>query len=727
MRRPTRVIGLTAWVFSIALVLIAAGCASPTEGLTDPDPQLDELALVQIGPRLVVPGSRLLLRGRALPGPGDGALSLHLSGTVKPRSGQARPFEVRLRAEHQSDTQAAVQVGADLYAALGTVEGTLEGEASLVVDSAIDLRAHRTAPIPIALDLRRFLSPRLDSVDLLGAQRGTGRVHANDWVMVRGEQLLLGGDEGTSTAVLSGCFLPDGAPEPCSRNGRVVPEVEVPIVIPGSAAMPAPAAMPEPDRTTGLFPYAPTLHGITPGRFYGTVSIKNQSPIGVTRSDARAMQLRLVPPELTGITPPSASLGQYVEMRGAGFVGGQPGQATLVRLVGRFALSGSPIQIPVDLEIVVQPLLRYPDGPVGRYVLDETDALGQALEPRGGLREAAGTFVGTAQTTLRYRGESVSSQATPVQLAVLRPRQIVLVTFLPSYQDSLRLFGLRAVDNAVRARVLDVARRDYAGINIEFREVPEGAPPPSDFAYYAQVEIGGPDPNGLGYLGYDNTPGRDLNNRRLYDRIGGVNAVTQSDGSPGYGGVFTEQLLGFSAHPGNVAKIKTEPQDEALFDAIFDPVRPDVGGTQATVKEGAALPALSSGSLCPVTPRGSGSAPLSTPLSTVDRGRQVACAIFVLGSLIGTTMTHELGHSLGLANPYSAQASYHNVGDLPGRIMNPGGLRSFRERAELLPTGPAVFCDTDYEYLRRILPGSVPPQGPNENGRPPCLDTVPVR
>lgn len=717
-RAATVRVGLGAQILALFAVLAALACAPPPPPLTDPDPGLAELALLEVGPRILVPGSRLLVRGRALPGPGDGALSLRLTGTVRPRAGSSRPFEVRLRAEHQSETEAVVPVGSDLYAALGTLDGTVEAEASLVVDSAIDLQVHRTAPIRATLELRRTLSPRLDSVDLAGSQRGTGRVHVNDWVMVRGAELLLGGEEGTSAAVLSGCFLADGLPEPCSKNGRSVLEVEIPITVPTQA----PSSL---DRTTGVFPYAPALHGITPGRFFGTVALKNTSPLGVVRSDGRAIQLRLVAPELTGINPPRASLGQYVEMRGGGFVGGQPGQATLVRLVGRFNLEGSPIQIPVDLEIVVQPLLRYPDGPIGRYVLDETDALGQALEPRGGLREASGTFVGTAMTTLRYGRETVSSKPTPVELAVLPPKQVVLVTFLPSYQDSLRLFGLRAVDNAVRARVLDVARRDYAGINIEFREVRESAPPPSDFAYYAQVEIGGPDPNGLGYLGYDNTPGRDRNNRRLYDRIGGVNAVTQSDGSPGYGGVFSEQLLGFSAHPGTVAQIKTAAQDSELFDAIFDPLRPDVGGQQATVKEGAALPALSSGSLCPVQSSGnSSSAPSGSQNGKIDRGRQVACAIFVLGSLIGTTMTHELGHSLGLANPTNPQGSYHNVGDLPGRIMNPGGLRSFRERAELLPTGPAVFCDTDYEYLRRILPG--PGVAPPASERPPCLDSAPL-
>ena len=178
--------GLAAVALLSTLVAASSGCAPAAPPLTDPDPGLAQLALVEIGPRLLVPGSRLVVRGRSRPGPGDGALALRLSGTVKPRTGSSRPFEVRLRAEHKSETEAVVPVGADLYAALGTVDGTVEAEATLVVDSAIDLQLHRTAPIRTSLELRRFLSPRLDSVDLTGAQRGTGRVHANDWVMVRG-------------------------------------------------------------------------------------------------------------------------------------------------------------------------------------------------------------------------------------------------------------------------------------------------------------------------------------------------------------------------------------------------------------------------------------------------------------------------------------------------------------------------------------------------------------
>ncbi|MFO0654042.1 MAG: hypothetical protein U0787_03080 [Polyangia bacterium] len=676
--------------------LLWLACSPTVEMLSDPDPGLADLAITDVFPPTILPASLLVIRGRSLPGPGDGSIHLWLSGTSKLPGTVPRSLDVRLRAEYVSAQEAQLRIDTEVLQALGGNTVEFSGHAKIVVESVIDRREHVTEPIQLSLKLVPSLSPRLDLVELAGPQRTTGKIHPNDWLIVRGDGLLLGGGEGVTVALLSGCFLPEGASEPCSANGKTVREVEIPVQ-PQSRF----------DRTNGVLPYSPTIHGVMPGKFVGTILLRNQPP-GTTMkpvSASRTLAVTQVRPELTGVAPSAASLGQYVEMQGAGFIGGQPGQATLVRLQGQFSLENSPVMIPVDTEIVLKWLARFPS-PVGRYVLDETDALGQALESRGGLREAAGVFVGTGTMTLRNGKETVASKPTPLRIALLRPKQVVVVRFLSSYQDSLRLFGLRAVDNAVRARVLEVARRDYAGINIEFREGGEDMPLPEDFAYYAQVDIGGPDPNGLGYLGYDNTPGRDMQNRRLYDRIGGVNAVTQNDGAPGYGGVFAEQLLGFSNHPGSVAAIKSGPQEADLFDQVFDPLRPDTGGNPATLREATLLPALSSGSLCPA--------------SKDDRPHQVACGIFVLGSLIGTTMTHELGHSLGLANPDNRNGSYHNNGSLRGRIMNPGSLRSFRERAELSPSGPAVFCDTDYAYLRKILPGSALPPSIE---RPACLDT----
>ena len=75
--------------------------------------------------------------------------------------------------------------------------------------------------------------------------------------------------------------------------------------------------------------------------------------------------------------------------------------------------------------------------------------------------------------------------------------------------------------------------------------------------------------------------------------------------------------------------------------------------------------------------------------------------MFVLGNLIGTTLTHEVGHSLGLADPTGE--AFHDPGDELNRLMDAGGARPFDERAELMGQGPAVFCSDEYIYLRTVL------------------------
>src|SRR5262249_51227715 len=163
-------------------------------------------------------------------------------------------------------------------------------------------------------------------------------------------------------------------------------------------------------------------------------------------------------------------------------------------------------------------------------------------------------------------------------------------------------------------RILAVCRDAYRGVNIEFRVAP-----PADFALFESVELVGVDPNDQGLFGYDNSPGKDSGNIRLYDRLGGVNAETQQDGYPGYGAGFVRALVGFAQHRGSFAR-RVAGADRA-FDQIFDPLRADRGGApiaSGDLGEVRAAPPLTDGSGCPAR----------------DRAQQIRCAIYVLGNLI---------------------------------------------------------------------------------------------
>ena len=643
------------WSISLVAVL-AAGCnvGAPTHL----DTGLDGLALTAVNPRVVVPGSTLHLDGASFVDTAFGASRLRLRGTFTAEGGGSGSVAVdaSLPARFVDFSRLELKVDAAFLKFFPASDGRFDGTATIEVDSTLDYATHESEPLNLRLEVHDELTPRLDQLE----QREV--IYVNHPVQVTGDGLLLGGGEGQTMAVVEGCFVPE-------RGGSCTPvaRAEVPVV-PASPY----------DRTRGSFAFAPGIAGIRPGSFRAQVKLKN-----VRESAARSAEWTLLPPSVSSVGA-SASLGQFLDVRGGGFVGGQSGQQTALALQGTFTKKGG---ATVPLDIIVVP--RFSSGPLVRYVLNEDDALGEAID----LRKETGTFSGTITPIISTATDSVTGDTTPISFRIAPVKQVIYVRFLPSYVESLRHFGLRALDSRIRARVLEVARRDYATVNVEFREQK-----PEDFAMYAQVDISGPDPNGQGLLGYDNTPGKDRGNRRLFDRIGGVNATTQEDGSAGYGGVFIDSLFAFSKHP--MAGVRTIDGADPMFDAIFDEFRDDTGlAVTADDFAGGSIPTLTSSSGCPAT----------------DRRQAAACAVWVLGSLIGTTTTHEIGHSLGLANPDAD--GFHNFGDEPERLMDAGANRPFKERAELEGEGPARFCGEEYDYLRRILPTDQPA---DTSSRPRC-------
>jgi hypothetical protein len=646
---------------SICLFMGLAACGA-SEGSAI-DPALDGLSVSAVHPQLLLPKTRLVVEGRSFVGEPWGKPTIVLEGDFDNGS---ETYEVRVAVPGifvDLETLEA-PINTAFLDLLGSANGEFDGTVRVEIESAIDNKTHASADLPAQLSFREELTPSLTSL------YDSGPLFVNDDVDVMAEGLLLGGEEGTSFARVEGCFMADSGSscEPLSPT-----DVQL---IPYSPF----------DRSRASFAFLPQIAGIEPGQFFGTVTLMNQHGSGTTRNSSLAeVSYDLSKAAIFSVGPGEVSLGQYLNVNGGGFVDTEAGSSTLLELRGQYEPEGGR---PLDLDIILVP--EFVAGRQLRYTVNEDDTLGQRFD----LRYARGRFSGELVASVSYGGATVSADPLPFSVDLAPVRQVVYLKFTTQYLDALRAFGLRAMDSAIRNRVLDVVQRDFRTVNVDIR-----LEEPTDFSLYSIVEIGGPDPNGLGLLGYDNTPGKDTGNERLHDHIGGVNATTQQDGFPGYGGVFIESLFVFSEHPGNFAPEASI--GDPLFDDIFDDFRPDRGGSPvraADLSGGATLP--SSGAGCPAS----------------DRKEQIGCAAWTLANLIGSTISHEIGHSVGLANPDGG--GFHHLSDAPNRLMDSGSSRSFAERAELNGEGPGQFCTDAYEYLRIILPTLQPE---DLEGRPSCF------
>ncbi|HZJ63933.1 MAG TPA: hypothetical protein VFD36_10490, partial [Kofleriaceae bacterium] len=527
------------------VAIVVAGCA----GSIGLDPGLEDLAVSAVAPATIVPGTRLIVSGGSFVDEAWGAATLHLQGMA---GGRAVDAAWPARFVDFGTLEVAID-GAKLGEIVGGAsDAQFAGTATVEVVSTIDRTAYRSAPREVALAFRSRLTPMVTRV-------ATGVVFVNDDLAIEGDGFLLGGDEGATVARLAGCIAAEGG-EGCEP----VPAVEVAI----TAA----------SRTRASFAFRPEVAGIGPGSFVGTLTVVDRPATGEAVS-ARPIEVayEVVAPEVFAVDPPAASLGQFVFVHGGGFVGGEPGALTEIELSGTLRRTGG---AAVSVQMTWIP--EFVGGRLVRYVLNPDDALGHALD----LRSETGELSGTVTPVVSYRGARVRGRSRPVSFAIAPIKQVVYLDFAPSYTEGLRDFGLRAVDGRVRERIVAVCREAYRGVNIEFRTAP-----PTDFAWFETVELVGVDPNDQGLFGYDNSPGKDTGNLRLYDRLGGVNAQIQEDGYPGFGGVFVRSLMGFSQHPGSLAR--SVDGADPMFDQVFDPFRPDRGGEPIRAADLAgAVPAL---------------------------------------------------------------------------------------------------------------------------------------
>jgi len=583
------------------------GCSNGADTVEPPPPEEATIVLSAIELDLVLPGTTARVQGVGFFE--HGSYSAHLVGDV---GGVAVDRDLPVR--FLDDAHLAVEFEPGLVAGVpdGQLNGTLE-----VVAQVDGLTG--TASIAIQAPVRQRLEPSFELV--------ASGVYPASPVQVIGAGFIAG-SEGRTLVELRGTFTGDR-----------------PVEVTGEGVRPAGAWL----RDEISFVLDPSWMGVEPGRLIGEMRVVNEGRGWFVEGEWAPVELDLLPPTIDALSTRSASRGEAIRIAGQGFVGGPSGGVSALRIQGVFESTDGQ-SAPFDAreftpvwesgtELVFSFRVEYAFG------CDSPD-----------LGATPGRIDGTVTPLISYEGQSVEGSPVPLRFDILPTRQVVHLRFLPAFTDSLRLFGLRNVSGAVRERVLEVIRRDYAGINLEIR-----LNEPTDFLEYSIVEIGGPDPNGGQLFGLDNTPDLDHCNARLDDFLAGRNAE-----SGGYGGIFVESFLQLSPSRG----VNDNPLAHGAFDEIFEPVLDD--------------------------PVGAGEYPGGS------RDAEIARAIRTLGNLVGNTATHEIGHSLGLPRQPGC-GQYHNAaGDQ--QIMDCGADRPFEERAELVEGAHATWTGENRAYLEEILP-----------------------
>ncbi|MBU1242360.1 hypothetical protein KJ612_04095 [Myxococcota bacterium] len=654
-------------------ILLPVACAEPGRKNPAQVQEWNDMDVMFVFPSMVLPGSRLWIEGGPFPDESFGPTEVVLEGTFHHDDGFVHVFEslpaVRTRAD---------RVYVDLSEAVFTrICGGARREGQLLVNvwvrstSLYSGKAYTSSALPADLTTGLSIGPVLTSVQL------DPFVYLEGGLTFSGQNLLLSADEGESVAVIEGCLLPEGSTGSCETDGVPIGPVELPLT-----------DLDPRTRDGGTVVMPSHVFGVHPASFSGTIRLRNH-PVSGSAGDSPALDLNveLLEVELTQVSTSSTSLGGFVDIHGHAFVPAAEGCSTDLTLQGTWTPEGGVAQV-IDMSWIPE----IESGELARHVLDEQSDLGELLD----LRTARGLLDVDLSARVCCGAECEESNTIPLQLEVLPVLQKVFLAYQDSYASALAQWGLTGLDAAIRDRALEVIRGLYAGIHLELDEDEI-----TDYKLYSRVEIHGFDPNGFGLLGYDNSTGKDVGNQRLHDVLGGRNAVTQEDGYPGYGGVFLHSFFGLSQNP--PTGVTTMEIADPLFDRIFDPFRPDRRGTPVNAQEAASFTPVSYGPGC----------------ATVGSNRleRVACAVYALGTLLGTTLAHEIGHSLGLAQPY-VEGSYHNPGDVPLRLMDAGNARPFSERAGISAEGFESFCSEDFLYLRAVLPHPTIEGTPS--GRPGC-------
>ena len=548
-----------------------------------------------------------------------GTATLHLHG-------DADGIDVRWPATFVDFSTMTVAIDAAMIAEIGG-DVDFHGTATVEVVATTDHETYTTASLPVDLAFRDTLAPAPAAIESGGVQ------FVNDADRGRRRRLLARRQEGMTLARVTGCFALDPS---AGGDGTCVP---VPAQdLPMTATAPL-------SRTAATFPFSPELAGIQPGTFQGQVVVVNQQA-GEDEQAAAAMPIgyTLVTSQIFQVGPTAASLGQFVFVARRRLRRRRDGNGavTELELVGTFTKTGG---APAQVDMTLIP--EFVDGRLVRYVLNTDDALGQALD----LTKDTGAFTGTVTPIVVVRR---GHGARRRERRVVRDRagQAGRVPRLPDLvrRGAARLRAARGRRRRSATQILATCQQAYRGVNIEFR-----TDPVTDFALFSNVELVGVDPNNMGLFGYDNSPGKDDGNAAALRRARRRQRGDPAGRLPGLRRRVRALVHGVLEPPGCSAT------------AIRAPTRRSTRCSIRSARTRAGAP-VTSEDLTGALPQVGASA---CPAADGDRATQIACAVYMMGNLIGGTLAHEIGHSLGLANPYGD--GFHDAGDLPNRLMDAGG------------------------------------------------------
>lgn len=635
---------LSGWLGALLLCLFLSACGPQQAG--EGGYTLDELALHSVGPLEWLHGTRVVIEGQGFVHPAVGTMSAILEG-----SAAGQPVAVAVYLDYAGPGTASFTVGQALLQELPLDLGPFSG--ILTVTRTGERGVSGTASLGLGVDVVSTLTPSVSALTPTNAFLG-------EEMELRGGGFLFSGESaqgGTGSVAIPGATVIELNGTFTETDGGGTQQ-KMGVAIPVSVT----------DRTRATFVLTPDLFGLGPGTFQGSVRVRNVfqgeegTLLDVMGNELTGVSIQLGSTRLTSVWPAVIRRGQELVFEGRGFLGvdGDLGTVTFLAFTGN--------QSGPDESIVhtsVNPLVLVPDRVEGNYLASLV--VRTLIGPKGwptGFGSKPAILDGRFTPHVVYDDRILAGQGLDVRLEVGRQVQVVHLRFMPTFEDGLRSFGMEAVSEQVKARALEVCQGDYLGISMEFR-----LDEPLDWVEYTTAEVMNRDPNDAGLLGLDNTYGKDVGNLRLNDLLGGYNALSAEAGYFPYGGVFVESFLMFSPSLSELEASMTA----MAFDMVFGPVIPALGGE----------------AVAPGEYPGSG------------RDTEIGEAIRVLGNLVGDTVTHEVGHALGLA---AIDGEFHNAGDNPGYIMDTGAFRPFEERAQLPGGNVRVFAPYNRTYLEEILP-----------------------